>query len=52
MKSASNSPVLPMLGGKPFAWVLHLEGIIPQAKARERQAWSKRIAELLPDIIA
>lgn len=37
---------------KPFAWILHLEGITPQANARERQAWSKRTAELLPDIIA
>ena len=37
---------------KPFAWILHLEGIPPQANARERQAWSKLIAELLPDIIA
>lgn len=37
---------------KPFAWILHLEGITPQANTKERQAWSKRIAELLPDIIA
>ncbi len=37
---------------KPFAWVLHLEGLTPPANARERQAWSKRIAALLPDIIA
>jgi sugar phosphate isomerase/epimerase len=37
---------------KPFAWILHLEGIAPQASARKRQAWSKRIAGLLPDIIA
>jgi len=37
---------------KPFAWILHLEGIDPQAGVKEKLAWSKRIAAQLPEIVA
>lgn len=37
---------------KPFAWILHLEGIAVPAGSLQIEMWQKRIAGLLPAIIA
>lgn len=36
----------------PFAWILHLDGIVPEATKQEVGLWQKRISALLPEIIA
>ena len=37
---------------KPFAWILHLEGLDAPAGSLQIEMWQKRIAGLLPGIIA